>query len=67
VSSLPLDRRRPDRADVVVGLASVAAFAVLAWLGRGLTFFADEWAVIEDRPIGIETFFRPFNEHWLGA
>jgi hypothetical protein len=66
-SGTPAERRRPDRADVVVGLASVAAFAVLVWLGRGLTFFADEWAVIEDRPIGIETFFRPFNEHWLGV
>jgi hypothetical protein len=66
VSAIRIDRRRPDRADIVVGLASVVAFAVLAWLGRGLTFFADEWAVIEDRPIGIDTFFRPFNEHWLG-
>ena len=59
--------RRPDRADAVVGLASVASFVFVVWLGRGLTFFADEWAVIEDRPIGVETFFRPFNEHWLGV
>ena len=63
----PAERRRPDRADLVVGLGSVAAFVSLVRLGRGLTFFADEWAVIEDRPIGIETFFRPFNEHWLGV
>jgi hypothetical protein len=63
----PAGTRRPDRADLVVGGASVVAFGVLVWLGRGLTFFADEWAVIEDRPIGIETFLRPFNEHWLGV
>ena len=36
-------------------------------MGRGLTFFADEWAVIGDRPIGLGTFLRPFNEHWLGV
>lgn len=66
MSAVPIERPRPDRADVVVGLATVAAVAVLTWLGRGLTFFADEWAVIEDRPIGLDTFFRPFNEHWLG-
>jgi len=59
--------RRPDRADAVVGLASVVSFVLLVWLGRGLTFFADEWEVIENRPIGVETFFRPFNEHWLGV
>jgi hypothetical protein len=59
--------RRPDRADAVVGLASLASFVLLVWLGRGLTFFADEWEVIENRPIGLETFFRPFNEHWLGV
>ncbi len=36
-------------------------------LGRGLTFFADEWAVIADRSISVESFLRPFNEHWLGV
>ena len=59
--------RRLDRYDAIVAIASVAAFGVLVWLGRGLTFFADEWEVIENRPIGLETFFRPFNEHWLGV
>ncbi len=40
---------------------------MLLALGRGLTFFADEWEVIANRPIGIDTFLRPFNEHWLGV
>ncbi len=39
----------------------------LLLLGRGLTFFADEWAVIADRSISVESFLRPFNEHWLGV
>lgn len=39
----------------------------LVWLGRGLTFFADEWAVIAERTITLESFLRPFNEHWLGV
>lgn len=39
----------------------------LLWLGRGLTFFSDEWAVIADRSISLESFLRPFNEHWLGV
>ncbi len=60
-------RRRPDAADLIALTTIVVGFVVLLALGRGLTFFADEWAVIGDRPIGIDTFFRPFNEHWLGV
>lgn len=48
-------------------VAILTATVVLLLLGRGLTFFADEWAVIGDRPLGIATFLRPFNEHWLGV
>ncbi len=40
---------------------------VLLALGQGLTFFADEWAVIEGRSLDLDGFLRPFNEHWLGA
>jgi hypothetical protein len=53
-------------ADLVVAVAAVGAAAFLVVLGRGLTFFADEWAVIENRPLGLDSFLRPFNEHWLG-
>jgi hypothetical protein len=50
-----------------VALASVAALLTLLWLGRGLTFFADEWAVMAERSISLDSFLQPFNEHWLGV
>lgn len=59
--------RRPDLADALVGIAVIAAFLALLWLGRGLTFFADEWAVMADRTISLDSFIQPFNEHWLGV
>jgi hypothetical protein len=59
--------RRPDRADLAVAVITVVAFFGILWLGRGMTFFADEWAVIAERPISIDSFLRPFNEHWLGV
>ena len=49
-----------------MGLGAVA-FAVLLVLSRGLTFFADEWAVIADRTLSMDGFLQPFNEHWLGV
>ena len=59
--------RRPDVADGLVGVAVLTAFLTLVWLGRGLTFFADEWAIMADRTISIDSFIQPFNEHWLGV
>lgn len=59
--------RRPDVADGLVGVAALAAFLTLLWLGRGLTFFADEWAVMADRTISLDSLIQPFNEHWLGV
>ena len=50
-----------------MGVAALTAFLTLLWLGRGLTFFADEWAVMADRTIVIDSFIQPFNEHWLGV
>lgn len=55
-------RRRPDLLDAAIAGAIITAAATILWLGRGLTFFADEWAVIGDGPLGIDSFFRPFNE-----
>ncbi len=51
----------------MVALVTVGAFIGILWLGRGMTFFADEWAVIVERPISLDNFVRPFNEHWLGV
>jgi hypothetical protein len=59
--------RRPDRFDAVVAIAAGLAVAVLVWLGLGLTFFADEWAIIADRAVTAEDLLRPFNEHWLAV
>jgi hypothetical protein len=67
VTEATLGERRPDRADVAVVAIALAAFLGILWLGRGLTFFADEWAVIVERPISLDNFLRPFNEHWLGV
>ncbi len=63
----PVTRRRPDRFDVFVAIAAVLGTGLLVWLGLGLTFFADEWAVIAERSITIEDLLRPFNEHWLAG
>ena len=60
-------RRRPDRFDIAVGIAVVGAIVALVRLGLGLTFFADEWAVIADRSISVDGLLRPFNEHWLAV
>ncbi|HEV7604924.1 MAG TPA: hypothetical protein VGO15_08145 [Candidatus Limnocylindrales bacterium] len=58
---------RPDRSDLVVAIAAIAAFVLLVSLGLGLTFFADEWAVIADRSVTLQDLVRPFNEHWLAV
>jgi len=59
-------RGRPDTADLVAVVLGLTAFAALLALGRGLTFFADEWAVIAERGTTLDSFLVPFNEHWLG-
>ncbi len=51
----------------IFAIAAALAAVVLLALGQGLTFFADEWAVIEGRSLDLDGFLRPFNEHWLGA
>ena len=50
-------------AALVVALAVGLPF--LLWMGRGLTFFSDEWAFIESRSLGDPgTWLPPHNEHW---
>src|SRR5262245_9752753 len=63
-SSASPARVRPDRFDIAVVIAAVAALVVLVRLGMGLTFFSDEWAVIADRAVTPGDLLRPFNEHW---
>jgi len=59
--------RRLDRSDVLVLAAAGGAAALLVWLGMGLTFFADEWAVISERSLTFDGLMQPFNEHWLAV
>ena len=41
------------------------AMATLAWLGRGMTFWSDEWAIIANRSLtNPATWWAPHNEHW---
>jgi hypothetical protein len=42
---------------------SVAALAVLVWLGRDMTFYHDEWALILKRDLTIDGILAPHNEH----
>ena len=45
-------------------LAAVAA-GVILWLGRGLTFYVDEWTFIESRSLAdVASWWPPNNEHW---
>jgi hypothetical protein len=44
---------------------AVLGFGLLLWLGRGMTFFWDEWEFIETRSLGDPgTWLAPHNEHW---
>lgn len=56
--------RRPDPGRLFIAAAALTA-PLLLWLGAGLTFFSDEWALIESRSLGDPTtWFTPHNEHW---
>ena len=45
-----------------VALASVALVA-LVWLGRDMTFYHDEWAMILKRDLSVNGILAPHNEH----
>ena len=45
-----------------VALAAVALVA-LVWLGRNMTFYHDEWALILKRDLSIDGILAPHNEH----
>ena len=49
----------------IFAVIAVCGWAILLWMGRGLTFFSDEWAFIETRSLfDVQTWFAPHNEHW---
>lgn len=56
------DERMPR---IGFALAAVAAFALLIYLGRSLTFYNDEWTFIVERSdLSLDDLVRPHNEHW---
>jgi len=60
-----IGRGRFDRSYVVLGVGLIIGLPILLWLGRGMTFFSDEWAFIENRSLGNPgTWLPPHNEHW---
>jgi hypothetical protein len=60
-----IGRRRFDRSTVALVVARIVGLPLLLWLGRGMTFFSDEWAFIETRELGDPaTWLPPHNEHW---
>jgi hypothetical protein len=59
----PTLRIDPPTAGLAIALA--VGLPALLWLGRGMTFFSDEWAFIETRSLGDPgTWLPPHNEHW---
>ena len=56
---------RADRWTWLMAAIAALGFVMLLWLGRGMTFFWDEWEFIETRSLGDPgTWFAPHNEHW---
>ncbi|MEO5940378.1 MAG: hypothetical protein ABIZ72_05425 [Candidatus Limnocylindrales bacterium] len=42
---------------------AAAALLLLVWLGRGMTFYHDEWAMILKRDLSLDGILAPHNEH----
>jgi hypothetical protein len=58
-------RESGDRWLIATLVALAAAFAILVYLGRGLTFWYDEWQFIEVPGLGtLHDWLAPHNEHW---
>ena len=61
-----LDGRTVRLAILVGGIVAMAV--ILIWLGRGLTFWYDEWSIILDRPDpSIDTLLMPHVDHLVAV
>jgi len=56
-------RRRLETIDWPPILLALAALVLLVWLGRDMTFYHDEWALILKRDLSINGILAPHNEH----
>jgi hypothetical protein len=57
---------KTEPATIAFACVALAGAVALLWLGRGMTFFADEWAFIETRSLAdVGSWFAPHNEHWV--
>jgi hypothetical protein len=49
----------------IFAVIALAAWAILVWMGRGLSFYSDEWYYIDGRSLfDPATWFPPHGEHW---
>jgi hypothetical protein len=56
-------RRRLATIDWPPILLALGALILLVWLGRDMTFYHDEWALILKRDLSIDGILAPHNEH----
>jgi hypothetical protein len=67
--SVVASARRPAVREALAGVGwapiavTVAALAVLLWLGRDMTFYHDEFAFLLIRDLSVNGLFSPHNEH----
>ena len=58
--------RRVALPETLFAISAVVAFGTILYLGRSLTFWADEWAVITSRSLfDPASWVSPFQEHWV--
>ena len=53
------------RAAIVFGLVVAAAVPLILRQGRDQWFFLDEWALLTEQDIGVDSLLKPHNEHLI--
>src|SRR2546427_10787666 len=60
-------RRRLETIDWPPILLALLALVLLVWLGRDMTFYHDDWALILKRDLSINGILAPHNEHLIAT
>ena len=60
-------RRRLETIDWPPILLAIVALVLLVWLGRDMTFYHDDWALILKRDLSINGILAPHNEHLIAT